>query len=81
MLFPDECEQIVINLILMRGRDAVRGARVIDLLRALDRRADFSAESFAGTIWSSSPRKTNVGTSNFLRSSVKSVSENASMLS
>ncbi len=34
-----------------------------------------------GTIWSSSPSMTRVGTSNFLRSSVKSVSENALMLS
>src|SRR5260370_15713741 len=39
--------------------------------------ADKSDESAIGTIWSSSPWRTRVGTSNFLRSSVKSVSENA----
>src|SRR6266571_40424 len=37
--------------------------------------ADFLAESLTGTIWSSSPCRTRVGTSNFWRSSVKSVSE------
>src|SRR5439155_10418411 len=36
-----------------------------------------SAESAIGTIWSSSPCRIRVGTSNFLRSSVRSVSENA----
>src|SRR5882724_7633579 len=41
--------------------------------------ADFLAESFTGTIWSSSPCMTRVGTSIFLRSSVKSVSEKALM--
>src|SRR5216684_918987 len=40
-----------------------------------------SAESAMGTIWSSSPWRTNVGTSNFFRSSVRSVSENALMQS
>src|SRR5262249_60571340 len=43
--------------------------------------ADFLAESLTGTIWSSSPCSTSVGTSNFLRSAVKSVSENALTLS
>src|SRR5215467_2747596 len=38
---------------------------------------DNNAESAMGTIWSSSPCSTSVGTSNFFRSSVKSVSENA----
>jgi hypothetical protein len=42
-------------------------------------RADLYAESFTGTIWSSSPCRTSVGTSNLARSPVKSVSENASM--
>lgn len=37
--------------------------------------ADFFAESLIGTIWSSSPCMISVGKSNFLRSSVKSVSE------
>src|SRR6185369_8756730 len=32
----DEGEQIRVDLILMRGGDAVRRARVVDLLRALD---------------------------------------------
>ena len=41
--------------------------------------ADFFDESLIGTIWSSSPCMTSVGTSNFLRSSVKSVSENATL--
>ena len=40
-----------------------------------------SAEAPIGTIWSSSPCMTSVGTSNFFRSSVKSVSENALMQS
>jgi hypothetical protein len=44
-------------------------------------RADFFAESFTGTIWSSSPCRTRVGTSNFFKSSVWSVAENALMLS
>ena len=39
------------------------------------------AESAIGTIWSSSPWRTRVGTSIFFRSSVKSVSENALMQS
>ena len=38
-------------------------------------------EAPIGTIWSSSPWTIRVGTSNFLRSSVKSVAENASMQS
>src|SRR5262249_878338 len=38
-----------------------------------------SAESAIGTIWSSSPCSINVGTSMRLRSSVRSVSENALM--
>ena len=37
------------------------------------------AEAPMGTIWSSSPCMMSVGTSNFLRSSVRSVSENALM--
>src|SRR5262249_15979944 len=37
--------------------------------------ADFFAESLTRTIWSSSPCMTRVGMSNFLRSSVKSVSD------
>src|SRR5882762_3972699 len=43
--------------------------------------ADLFPEILIGTIWSSSPCMTSVGTSNFLRSSWKSVSENALMLS
>src|SRR5512132_3301565 len=43
--------------------------------------AVFLAEFFTGTIWSSSPCRTRVGTLIFLRSSVKSVSENALILS
>src|SRR5947199_5721114 len=39
------------------------------------------ADAPMGTIWSSSPCRISVGTSNFLRSSVKSVSENALMQS
>ena len=42
---------------------------------------DNIAEAPIGTIWSSSPCITNVGTSIFLRSPVKSVSENALMQS
>src|SRR4029077_10997276 len=41
--------------------------------------AESRAESAIGTIWSSSPCRTSVGTSIFLRSSVRSVSENALM--
>src|SRR6266850_5736219 len=41
--------------------------------------AESSAESAIGTIWSSSPCRISVGTSIFLRSSVRSVSENALM--
>src|SRR5882724_7676683 len=41
--------------------------------------ADSRAESAIGTIWSSSPCRTSAGTSIFLRSSVRSVSENALM--
>ena len=40
---------------------------------------DSSAEAAIGTIWSSSPCRISVGTSIFLRSSVRSVSENALM--
>ena len=43
--------------------------------------AESSAEAPIGTIWSSSPCRISVGTSNFFRSSVKSVSENALMQS
>src|SRR5207247_9999884 len=39
--------------------------------------AESSAESAIGTIWSSAPCRIKVGTSNFLRSSVRSVSEKA----
>jgi hypothetical protein len=40
---------------------------------------DNIADAAIGTIWSSSPWMISVGTSNFLRSSVMSVSENALM--
>ena len=43
--------------------------------------ADISAEAPIGTIWSSSPWRMSVGTSNRFRSSVKSVSEKALMQS
>ncbi|MNF11100.1 hypothetical protein D3C80_2122310 [compost metagenome] len=41
--------------------------------------ADFRAESAIGTIWSSSPCRTSVGTVIAFKSSVWSVSENALM--
>ena len=65
----------------MRGGEAVRQARIVDFHSPLISFADFFAESLTGTIWSSSPCMTRVGISNFLRSSVKSVSEKALMLS
>src|SRR5690242_21427583 len=40
---------------------------------------DSIADAPIGTIWSSSPCRISVGTSNFFRSSVRSVSENALM--
>ena len=73
---------ISFDLIRVRDGETVRQARIINFLRPpLMSRADFFAESLTGTSWSSSPCMTRVGTSNFLRSSVKSVSENALMLS
>lgn len=62
LVSSDKGEQLGVDMILMRGGDAMRRARIIDVLRALDQ-----------------PR-TRVGTSNFLRSLVKSVSENPLML-
>src|SRR5947209_16582200 len=35
-LAPEEGQQIGVDLILMRGREAVRRARIVDFLRALD---------------------------------------------
>src|SRR4029078_12143864 len=48
-------------------------------LASLTSLEDSMAEAAMGTIWSSSPCRISVGTSNFFRSSVVSVSENALM--
>jgi hypothetical protein len=53
----------------------MRRARVVDVLRARDDPADLTDEFRTGTIRSSSPWSTCVGTSSFFRSSVKSVSD------
>jgi len=42
---PQEREQLGVDLILMRGRDAMRRAGVEDVLRTPVSRADFIAES------------------------------------
>ena len=65
------------ELLLEVAGDAVRRTRV-DLQRAvLHELGGQSAAPPIGTIWSSSPCAIRIGTSSALRSSVKSVSENA----
>src|SRR6266446_907855 len=64
---PQKCRQVGVDLIRVRGGETVWQARIINFLRPLDELADFFAESLTGTIWSSSPCMTRVGTSNFLR--------------
>ena len=60
----DEVEQVGVELLGVRGEQAVRGARVDLQLRALDDlRRSGRAEASIGTIWSSSPWITSVGTS------------------
>ena len=74
-LGPQECQQVSVDFILKRSCEAVRCTRIVYFLRALDESwLILSAASLTGTIWSSSPCMTRVGTSIFLRSSVKSVS-------
>ena len=77
MLLGDEGEDVLVELGLVVAVDAVRGTGV-DLEGAvLDELGGRSAAAAIGTIWSSSPCARKIGTSSALRSSVKSVSENA----
>ncbi len=78
-LSAEEGQQVVVDLILECVGQTVRCTGVVDVLRVLDEPSRFMGESSTGTIWSSSPCRSSVGTSIFLRSSVKSVSENALM--
>ena len=76
-LLRDEVEDVLVELGLVVAVDAVRRARV-DLQGAvLDQLDRLLAAAAIGTIWSSSPCAMKIGTSSALRSSVKSVSENA----
>jgi hypothetical protein len=61
---------VSIDLILERRAHAVRRALVDFQRRALDDLGGQQAKSAIGTIWSSSPCRISVGTSNFFRSSV-----------
>jgi len=72
---PNEGKQIFVHLVLVGRAHAVRRALVDLELCTLDDLDDSIAEAPIGTIWSSSPCRIKVGTSNFLRSSVVSVSE------
>ena len=77
---PQKFQQVGVDLICIRGGEPMRQAWVKISLAPLMSLTDFLPEISMGTIWSSSPCMTSVGTSNFLRSSWKSVSESRPQL-
>ena len=81
VLLSLEGEQFCVDLILMCGGDAVRRSREVDVLRALDELCRLHCRILHRNDLVVLAVKHQVGTSNFLRSSVKSVSEKALILS
>ena len=75
-LAAQEREQITVHLVLMRSREAMGGARVVDVFGAVDEARRFSC----GVVYRHDLivlAVTRAGTSIFFRSSVKSAIPNA----